>query len=323
MRQDMPQKYTMEQRLGRWKAVLLKILWVFRCMDMKKCAIAVLTKPIYLSIVREQKEKDEKATSSDQPGWHAGSMYGQILQGEKFGHTLKKADGTFDTPPEECKHPAYKIRTRSNVRKDPVTGEIKGKSWFTCTQCGMRWERLEISTERPNEDLKGKGKGKQDYRPPLPDPIFNENDTPFVLPDTVEEWRMNVYQVGQKKIRFGKHSAKRFWDIRLDENYGDWLINEYHTSQEGTNRCSPMLAELAVWLTHYRALEEEVRGLYEHTILPELQRRRQEEQFRQYQAAEEYRVASDLEEEEEPPEAMEEDDPDQSWEQATISSFGR
>ena len=111
--------------------MVMKILMVFKVVDTKNKAKAVLGQDAYLRVFQQSKGSEEEK-----------KKFTKIINGEVVGKELpssKSASSEATMEPEMCPHPAKKMVRRGN----------KNSQWWTCTQCMTRWERLPLESLEP------------------------------------------------------------------------------------------------------------------------------------------------------------------------------
>ena len=200
--------------------MVIKISWIFMALKMKTACTAVLGKDNYLRLHQDAKRSQKKPGEEED--------YSRVINGQILGKELdKKGNGIPDVDPSVCDNPTTAIKARSNKRKDPKTGEIKGQDWFTCVKCQTRWERL------PGPE-KGASTGSKDQDPNL--------------------FQKTNQEMGDELINFGKYQGQLTYlqIYQEDRQYVDWVMATHETE-----RSSPQLSRFAAWINQYEALKAE------------------------------------------------------------------
>ena len=134
-------KLSPQQRLSRWKSLLLKVLMVFQVFQTKQKAMTMLGKEVYLRVFQEAKKVENKKDEDKQiTKVINGEIVGKQLESMGKGKRAEKA--TED--PMTCVHPTDKMKREGN----------KSQKTWCCLLCLTRWERLPLETV----NLKTEGK---------------------------------------------------------------------------------------------------------------------------------------------------------------------
>ena len=97
-------KLTTDQRLARWRIVVLKLFLVLDNFHLKKRTQAVLGKDAYLRIFHQVKDQ-ENAPPPD---------LSTVINGENVGKQLSPGEGRVEMDPEQCPHPTDRMKRHGN-----------------------------------------------------------------------------------------------------------------------------------------------------------------------------------------------------------------
>jgi hypothetical protein len=122
--------------MARWKIMVLKLLWVLETFSLKRRTQAVLGEDSYKRLFQRAKEETRRNDS--------GPDYHRLINGEVVGKPLQPGKGIPQVDPQMCNHPTSEMKRRGNKKN------TKGGTWWTCSLCLSRWERMDLPTETGN-----------------------------------------------------------------------------------------------------------------------------------------------------------------------------
>ena len=115
-------RLTTQERLGRWRALSLKVFLILQNVQLKRTSQEILGRDAYRRIFQQL---DGMLYPTAPVVMH------RVINGQVMGKQLPLREEESSDMQAMCQHPFDQIKTRGNQKA----------KWFTCLRCSARWER--------------------------------------------------------------------------------------------------------------------------------------------------------------------------------------